>query len=651
MEEENNNLNTSALFLGTKAENAGIFEKLILDAFRDHVFWRRNFHPEDPMFLSQNDKRSYGYEETVDSFKSKFYELISRLKKSVPFYSPRYLGHMTADILMPAIVGYFSTMLYNPNNVCYEASPVTSELEIEVGRDLAHLMGFYSQKSWAHLTSGGTVANIEALWVIRNIKYFPLVAKGIIKKYKKEFFIELPNGEKKDITKIDSDYTLLSLSPESLSCFTEDFFSRNWGFDIQEEVFKHKRNISHSGMYNVSSGKILISATKHYSWSKAVEILGIGRSNIECIKVDSNFRMDVDDLKQKLLKLSQNNIPVLGVVSILGSTECGSIDPVDKVVNIRKWYEKECSSSFFIHIDGAYGGYPRSIFIDEDNKTFRDQKEIQEEFKCSQHINWPYEEVYNAYKAISEVDSVTVDPHKFGYIPYPAGALIFRDKRVKPATLCKAPYINNSTKADDEDTYIGGYILEGSKPGAAAAACWLSHKIIPLNKQGYGKIISDPIKNAHIVHDLLNQSSPLVIQKGDKQVNINIEILNMPDLDILLYIFNIEGNSSLEKMNKLNELILEEHSYSSSKVVAAHEFVISSTELYYDEYESSVNQKLQKLGINLDDWNTYTKSLTVLRTSVVTPLVNKEETRSFYWSRFINSICSSVEKIVLKEDF
>ena len=35
----------SSLFLGPKAENADVFERLLLEAFRDHVFWRRNFHP------------------------------------------------------------------------------------------------------------------------------------------------------------------------------------------------------------------------------------------------------------------------------------------------------------------------------------------------------------------------------------------------------------------------------------------------------------------------------------------------------------------------------------------------------------------------------------------------------------------------------
>ena len=643
-------LNTNALFLGSKAENSEIFEKMLLEAFRDHVFWRRNFHPEDPLFLTNTEKRSVGYENTVDAFQTRFYELLSRLKNSVPFHSPRYIGHMAADILMPGIIGYFSTMLYNPNNVSYEASPVTSEMEIEVGRELAALAGFDSAKSWAHLTSGGTVANIEALWVIRNLVYFPLVAREIVNKYNKSLKITLPDEKTVDIKDINDDYTLLSLTPESHSSLANDFFGLDWDVNIQDEVYKHKKNISHSGMQNVPVGKVLVPASKHYSWPKAAEILGIGRSNIEPVKVDSNFRTDINDLKEKLIRLYNEKIPVLAVIGIVGTTECGSVDSIHRIVELREWYERECNSSFYIHIDAAYGGYPRSIFIEEDNKTFRPLDDIRAGFLHNQHIKWPTDDVYNAYKAMGEVDSITVDPHKLGYIPYPAGAVIYRDKRVKPATLCKAPYINNTTKADDEDAYIGGYILEGSKPGAAAAACWLAHKVVPLNKNGYGKIISEPIDNAHMLYDIFTEKNPVEINVNGKKEFVDIKILNEPDLDILLYIFNIRGNKSLAKMNRLNALIIEEFSYKLDKVVAAHEFIVSSTDFTPDIYGNSVEQALIELGINLDDWYSGDHGLKVIRSSVVTTLVNREDLRKFYWNNFVDSILTALEKIINMEE-
>ena len=57
----------SALFLGPKGENADVFERLLLEAFRDHVFWRRNFHPEDGFSIQESDKRAPEYEERLST--------------------------------------------------------------------------------------------------------------------------------------------------------------------------------------------------------------------------------------------------------------------------------------------------------------------------------------------------------------------------------------------------------------------------------------------------------------------------------------------------------------------------------------------------------------------------------------------------------
>lgn len=638
--------NTNALFIGPNAENADLFEKLMKEAFRDHIFWRRNFHPEDPNALTQTDRRSESYEETLDSFKSKFYELLSLLKKSIPYHSPRYIGHMTADLLMPALIGYLSAMLYNPNNVSYESSPVTSQMEIETGRDLAAMVGFDPLKSWAHLTSGGTVANIEALWVIRNIKYFPLIARDIAVKYNKNIDVKTANGALKSITEIESDFELLSLSPESLSEFAFSFFDIDWSFNIEQEVYKHSRNISHSGMYDIPQAKILVPSSKHYSWPKAAEILGIGRSNLVHIEVDENFRIKSSDLMKKLKELYEQKVPVLAVIGIVGTTECGSVDPIDEIVEIRTRYEKEFNSSFYIHIDAAYGGYARSMFLNEEN-DFRNFNEIKDDISPA----WNDDKVYKAFKAMKDADSVTIDPHKLGYIPYPAGAIIFRDKRVKPATLCKAPYINNTTKASDEDAYIGAYILEGSKSGAAAASCWLAHQVVPLNKNGYGQIISIPVNNAAILYDLINSLNPIKFNINGKEIIVEPKAFHKPDIDILLYAFNIKGNNSLDEMNRFNNMIIEELSFSTEKVPGAHNFVVSSTDLAYEIYGNALNKVLTSLDINLNDWQKNGSIVKVIRSTIMTPFLKKEELKKYYWDNYSDAIIKVLEKVIREGGF
>ena len=53
---EGGEFDLASIFLGPKAENAETFERLLLDAFRDHVFWRRNHHPEDGFLVEESEK-------------------------------------------------------------------------------------------------------------------------------------------------------------------------------------------------------------------------------------------------------------------------------------------------------------------------------------------------------------------------------------------------------------------------------------------------------------------------------------------------------------------------------------------------------------------------------------------------------------------
>src|ERR1019366_1770551 len=100
--------------------------------------------------------------------------LLAALKQDVPFFSGRYQGHMVGEQTIAAQVAYFAAMLYNPNNVTEEVSPVTTRLELEVGTQLAAMIGYAPDRSWGHLCSGGTIANFEALWIARGVRYLPV---------------------------------------------------------------------------------------------------------------------------------------------------------------------------------------------------------------------------------------------------------------------------------------------------------------------------------------------------------------------------------------------------------------------------------------------------------------------------------------------
>ena len=92
-------------------------------------------------------------------------ELSERLTGNYPFFHPRYAGQMIKPPHPVAVVGYLATMLINPNNHALDGGPPTAVMEREAVDALARMFGF--AEHLGHLTSSGTIANLEALFVAR----------------------------------------------------------------------------------------------------------------------------------------------------------------------------------------------------------------------------------------------------------------------------------------------------------------------------------------------------------------------------------------------------------------------------------------------------------------------------------------------------
>ena len=154
-------LNLKALFLGPKSENKETFEKYLKMLFEDHSEWRKNYHPEDMPIIKRSDMNKEDFIFTSDKMEEVLTELSRKLRsQSLPWHSPRFLGHMNSETLMPALLGYFGAMLYNGNNVAYESSPGTSEMEEEVGADFARLMGYEEGIGWGHICADLSLIHI-----------------------------------------------------------------------------------------------------------------------------------------------------------------------------------------------------------------------------------------------------------------------------------------------------------------------------------------------------------------------------------------------------------------------------------------------------------------------------------------------------------
>jgi glutamate/tyrosine decarboxylase-like PLP-dependent enzyme/anti-sigma regulatory factor (Ser/Thr protein kinase) len=341
-----------------------------------------------------------------------------------------------------------------------------------------------------------------------------------------------------------------------------------------------------TGDHALQPGIIFAPQTMHYSWSKLPGAIGIGARKVVPIPVDANYRMDTSRLDQKLEWALEERIPVIAVIGVVGATEEGAVDPVNELVSLCQEFTAR-GLSFSLHCDAAYGGYFTTCFRSHDGE-FRSLDEMQREYS-----GWPHEDVYKSYAALKDADSVTVDPHKLGYVPYPAGAIVFRDGRVKELVAQEAAYVLGSRKASQPDEiYIGKYILEGSKPGAAAAATFLSHRVVPLNETGYGVVLGQTLRIARTFQDRIQEFAEMI------QDEFNCQLLTPPDTNIIVYVFNPAGNDRLDVMNRFNQTLYQELSIDPSNPVQTRRFIVSHTELSHDLYNPSVVREfLEKMGV------------------------------------------------------
>jgi hypothetical protein len=95
-------------------------------------------------------------------------EYTGRLQDNYPFFHPRYAGQMLKPPHPVAMAGYLAAMTVNPNNHALDGGPATGAMEKEVVGDLAAMFGLPGD-TLGHLTSSGTIANLEALWVARQL--------------------------------------------------------------------------------------------------------------------------------------------------------------------------------------------------------------------------------------------------------------------------------------------------------------------------------------------------------------------------------------------------------------------------------------------------------------------------------------------------
>jgi glutamate/tyrosine decarboxylase-like PLP-dependent enzyme len=129
-------------------------------------------------------------------------EFAERMKENYPFFHPRYAGQMLKPAHPLANAAYFMAMHINPNNHALDGGPATAKMEIEVVGDIARMFGY--KNHLGHLTSSGTIANLEALWVARSLHPNKAIAFSTFAHYTHKRMCEVIKSDSAEIPADDS---------------------------------------------------------------------------------------------------------------------------------------------------------------------------------------------------------------------------------------------------------------------------------------------------------------------------------------------------------------------------------------------------------------------------------------------------------------
>jgi glutamate/tyrosine decarboxylase-like PLP-dependent enzyme len=601
-------------FLGPKGENEQLLKELLDSALQAHLSWRRGYHPEDPSPIPAEASSTPAAASQRAELKGQFAALLRQLRGSVPFFSGRYNGHMLSEQTIAAQAAYFAAMLYNPNNVSGEVAPVTTLLEGEVAEQLARMIGYDPWRCWGHLTSGGTIANFEALWIARNVHYYPVGASLAARSLGVDVPVSMPGGSLAMLRDLDL-WQLLNIRPEC----SLDLWEKLWAAApkqlVESALSRHSlaslgyqdysRQLTREFGDPLAAGVVLAAGTSHYSWAKIVAALGLGSNQLVLVPVDRECRMDPDSLWREIESLTNKRIPIMACVSTCGTTEEGAVDDLQRILEVRERAQRELGVTFHIHSDACYGGYAASLTRAPGGSRHAPGA-IREMLGTAQ---WPTDQWVRSLSALERADSVSIDPHKLGYVPYPAGAFLLKDKRGRELVSTDPPYLAVATSRENgEQPVIGRFIFEGSKPGASAAATWLSHKTIPLNSAGHGKIIASTLRGARELYALLGSSdfAPFRVIR-----------LAEPDLNIVCFLLHHPSLATLTDINALNETIYRELSPDAQMSAP---YMITRTRLTSPGYDGVIEPLLSLLGGDIGrSPETAAEGLTILRATVMNP--------------------------------
>ncbi|MCU0289888.1 MAG: pyridoxal-dependent decarboxylase [Acidobacteria bacterium] len=291
-------------------------------------------------------------------------------------------------------------------------------------------------------------------------------------------------------------------------------------------------------------------------------------------------------------------------------------------------------------------------------------------YRNNVNFKWGSKDLCSAFVAMSSADSITIDPHKMGYINYPCGMVAFRNDRIRHFILQKAPYITSirqeilvhmPPRHVDENTNkivteaFAPFILEGSRPGAAASSLWLTIKTIPPTMKESGLIIkSSLIASRELYEWLIHWEKIMSFNRKDTEYQFIPLTEFPPDTNVVIFGIRKKAINSLIKMNELTKKVYDAFTIQSelgeNQYSYGQAFFLSKTEFQEPIYPLDTLKPLfsKYFPEHLERvYNEYKKEgLVVLRATLMNPYIwmMRNMSNQNFIKEFMQELSKAAEK-------
>ncbi|CAF1480952.1 unnamed protein product [Adineta steineri] len=252
--------------------------------------------------------------------------------------------------------------------------------------------------------------------------------------------------------------------------------------------------------------KIYCSNEVHSCLARAVNLLGINKTNLIVIPTNSQRQIDVEVLKASI------DLNSCGfIVGSAGTVGTGAIDDLEGLADL-------CAShpeNLWFHVDGAIGAVAR----------------------CSTRLR-------PLFIGLERADSLAFDLHKWLFVPYECGCILIRDGQLHRSTFAQPPasyltLLDGGITPSHGEVYFSDYGLELSR-NTKAIKVWMTLKTYGIER--FGRIMEQNVDQALYFARLIEQNSN------------ELELMAKTTLNIVCFRYIVHRSNSIDQQPMLNEL-------------------------------------------------------------------------------------------------